>query len=191
MRLALLFVFAVFSVSAQTNLAASGQFPAAISNFTAETFPNQTNQGLSLAQRYQETRMACIQSRRIICGKIVKILPDGLVVDSGYTNLMREPLNKSWLIPGTVTAARAVNLVEANEPDAICLGLVFLTDVPKSRGARPKLYDYVNLEGFPVGQYTYTSVGSLQRTVRQFTTKLENATQWNFNQSQQQNAPPK
>jgi hypothetical protein len=191
MRLALLFVFAVFSASAQTNLAASNGFPAAISNFTAETFQNQTNQASSLVQRYQETRMACIQSRRIICGKIVKILPDGLVVDSGYTNLMREPLNKSWLIPGTVTAARAVNLVEASQPDAICIGLVFLTDVPKSRGARPKLYDYVNLEGFPVGQYTYTSVGSLQRTVRQFTTRLENATQWNFNQSQQQNAQSK
>ncbi|HEY5041492.1 MAG TPA: hypothetical protein VIK53_05760 [Verrucomicrobiae bacterium] len=191
MRLVLLFVFAVWSAAAQTNRDVSAGRTAVISNSTAETFQTQTNLGLSVAQRYEKVRMECIQARRVICGKIVKVLPDGLMVDSGYTNLMRAPLNKSWLIPGTVTAGRAVNLVEASQPDAVCIGLVFLTDLPKSRGSKPKLYDYVNIEGFPVGQYTYTSVGSLQRTVRQFTTKLPNATQWNLNQSESKNVPPK
>jgi len=185
MKLALLFVFAVLSASAQTNSLAPTD--------RSETFRTQTNQGLSLAQRYEKTRMDCIQSRRIICGKILRVLPDGLVVESGYTNLMRSPINKSWLIPGTVVAARPANLVEANEPDAVCVGLVFLTDLPKSRGKpkKPRVYDYVNTEGFPIGQYTYASVGGIQRTVRQFTTKLSNATQWHFEQNEQQNTPPK
>ena len=135
--------------------------------------------------------MDCIRHRRIISGKIVKVLPDGLVIDSGYADLSRPPLNKSWLVPGTVTATRPANLVEANYPDAVCVGLVFLTDLPKSRRVIPKLYDYVNLEGFPVGQYTYTSVGDLQRTVRKFTTRLDNAAQWHFDLIEKQNAPPK
>lgn len=185
MRLALLYFFAVLSALAQTN--------SPVPTNRLETFQIQTNQGLSLAQRYEKTRIDCIQSRRIICGKILKVLPDGLVVESGYTNLMRSPINKSWLIPGTVVATRSANFVEANQPDAVCVGLVFLTDLPKSRGKpkKPKLYDYVNVESFPIGLYTYASVGGLHRTVRQFTTNLPNATQWNFEQSEQQNTPPK
>jgi hypothetical protein len=135
--------------------------------------------------------MDCIQNRRMICGKIVKITPDGLVVDSGYTNLMRAPLNRSWLIPGTVAATRSTDLVETHEPDSICVGLVFVTDLPRTPGAKPKQFDYVNLEGYPVGSYTYTSVGSLERTVREFTHKLDKAAQWNFDQAQSQIAPPK
>lgn len=177
MRLALLFVLAALSASAQTNSVAPTNHPSAASS--------PTNNALTLAQRYEKARMECIQGRRSICGKIVKILPDGLVVESGYTDLMRSPINQSWLIPGTVTATRPANLVEANQPDAVCVGLVFVTDLPKGRGAGPKpnLYDYVNLEGFPVGQYTYESIGGIQRTVRQFTTKLPNATQWQFEQN--------
>jgi hypothetical protein len=177
MRIALLFIFAALSVSAQTNLAAPANQSPAISNSPA------------VEQRFEKVRMKCIENRRIICGKILKVLPDGLVVDSGYTNLMRAPLNRSWLIPGDVVAVRATNLVEASQPDAVCIGLVFVTDLPKARGAKPKLYDYVNLEGFPVGLYTYTSVGTLQRTVREFSHKLDKAAQWNFDQSEGQSAP--
>ncbi len=182
--------FAALTGPAQTNP------PAATNHFAiAATSPvpasnADTNYGLALAQRVEDMRATCIQNRRILCGKILKVLPDGLVIDSGYTNLMREPLNKSWLIPGTVVAERATNLVEANQPDAICLGLVFLTDLPKSPGAKPRLYDYVNVEGFPMGQYTYTSVGDLRRTVRKFTTKLANSVRWNFEQSVNPTAPP-
>lgn len=137
--------------------------------------------------------MDCIRARRIICGKIMKVLPDGLVVESGYTNLMRAPLNKSWFIPGTVVATRPAGLIETDQPDAVCVGLVFLADLPKSRGKpkKPKLYDYVNLEAFPLGVYTYTSVGAVQHTVRRFTAKLSNAAEWNFKQSEQQNTPSK
>jgi hypothetical protein len=120
-------------------------------------------------------RAECIQGRRTICGRILKVLPGGLVVESGYTNLLRPPLDRSWLVPGTVQAAREPNLVEANEPGCVCVGLVFLTDIPKSRAAKPKPYDYVVIQGYPAGQYTYTSVGTTQRTVRRFSAILQSA----------------
>ena len=123
----------------------------------------------------EKIRADCVQGRRMICGRIVKINPDGLVVDSGYTSLMRTPLNKSWLVPGTVQAARDTNLIEGQEPGSVCAGLVCLTAPPKSRTAKPKLYDYVVLQGYPAGQYTYTSVGTVQRTIRRFSASLAGA----------------
>ena len=135
------------------------------------------------ARAYEEAtekvRDDCIQGRRIICGRILKILPEGLVVDSGYTNLMRPPLNKTWLIPGTVQTERATNLVEGREPGCVCVGLVFVTDLPKSRSAKPHRYDYVVVQAYPTGHYTYTSVGTIQRTVRRFAAKLASAIQTN------------
>jgi hypothetical protein len=156
----------------------------------SQTAP-QTNQNESAAQHVEGVRAACIQGRRVVCGKILKVLPDGLIVDSGYTNLMRVPLNRSWLIPGTAVAARAENLVERNEPDAVCIGPVFLVDIPKSRDAKPKIYDYVVMEAFPVGQYTYTSVGDVHRTVRKFTTKLASAVKSKLDEDERTKPPPK
>jgi len=190
-RLALLFVFAALSAPAQTNIVAPADRSAAISNSPAQTFQTQTNKDLSFAQQAEKIRAACIEGRRSICGKILKVLPDGLVVDSGYTNLLREPLTGSWLAPGTVSAIRASNIIEGNEPNAICIGLVFLTDLPKSRGAKPKLYDYVMIEGYPAGQYTYTSVGSVHRTVRKFSASLDAAVRWKFNNGENKAAPLK
>jgi hypothetical protein len=142
-----------------------------------------TNQ-FEYLQAREAMRTNCIQGRRIICGRILKMLPGGLIVDSGYTNLMRRPLNRSWLIPSTVEAERAPNLVEKNEPDCVCVGLVFLTDLPKSRRAKPKLLDYVVLPAFPTGHYTYDSVGTLQRTVRRFSGSLPIAVQLNLKAEQ-------
>jgi len=140
----------------------------------------QTTQSLSFAQQVSETRKACIEGRRSICGKILKILPGGLVVDSGFTNLLRAPLNRFWLAPATVSAARAHNVVEGHEPNSICIGLIFLTNLPKTRGAKPRLNDYVMIEGYPAGQFTYTSVGNVQRTVRKFSANLDAAVNWNL-----------
>jgi hypothetical protein len=78
-------------------------------------------------------------------------------------------------VPGAVSASRATGLVEGQEPDSICVGLVFLTDIPKSRRLKPKVYDYVIHEGYPTGHYTYTSVGNVQRTIRKFTAVVEKA----------------
>jgi hypothetical protein len=74
MRIALILIFAALSVSAQTN------FPVPVGRL--ETVQPQINPGW-LAQRYEQTRVDCIQARRTICGKILKVLPAGLVVDSG------------------------------------------------------------------------------------------------------------
>ena len=143
----------------------------------------QTNSSLAEAQRVEQIRAECIQSRRRICGKILKITAEGLVIDSGYTNLMRTPLNRSWLIPGTAKVDRATNLIEANQPGAVCLGPIYLTEIPKKPGAKPQLYDYVNLEAFPAGQYTWTSVGDVQRTLRRFSTKIEKAIEWRLDET--------
>jgi hypothetical protein len=144
--------------------------PAARAQTDAGAIQNPQNGSLK-----DKIRADCIQGRRTICGRILKVLPGGLVVESGYTNLLRPPLDRSWLVPGTVEAAREPNLVEANEPGCVCVGLVYLTDIPKSRAAKPKPYDYVIIQGYPSGQYTYTSVGTTQRTVRRFSAILQSA----------------
>jgi hypothetical protein len=192
MKLVLLFVFAALSGLGQTNLVAPARptetqpaVPVQISN-------NLAGENLAVLQHVEELRAACIQNRRIICGKILKVLPDGIVVDSGYTNLMRAPLNQSWLIPGTVVAGRASNLVEESSPDSTCLGQVFLTDLPKPpRGTRLHVFDYVILEGFPMGQYTYASVGDVKHTVREFSTKVANAVRWMYGQEEGETPPQK
>lgn len=181
MRFSLLLVFAALSAPAQPSLGALTNRLETVSNSPAETFQQPTNRGVAPAQRAEEIRAAGIASRRSICGKILKIQTDGLVVDSGYTNLLRAPLTRSWLAPGKVSATRAAIAVEGHEPNALCIGQVFLTDLPKLRGgAKPKLYDYVMLEGYPAGEYTYTSVGSVQRTVRKFSASLDAAVRWKF-----------
>jgi hypothetical protein len=139
------------------------------------------------AQRAEQIRAECLQGRRIICGKILKVLPNGLVVDSGYTDLLRPPLNKSWLIPGRVTASRPAGLVESREPESVGVGVVFLTDLPRLRGAKPKQFDYVSLLGYPAGEYTYNSVGTVQKTVRHFSANLLKAVDLNFKTAEKSN----
>lgn len=119
----------------------------------------------------EQIRSRCLEGRRSICGKIIQIFPDGLLIEAGYTNLLREPLTKSWLAPATVTASLAPNPVESKEPGAICFGTVFLTDLPRGK---PHLYDYVILCGYPTGEMTYTSVG-IKKTARRFSANLDKA----------------
>lgn len=176
----LVVVFSCSFAGAQTNLTATNQL---------QIDSNAVNSEVAHAQEIEKIRQACIENRRMICGKILKIEADGLVIDSGYTNLARYPLNRSWLVPGTAVAARATNVIEGRQTDSVCMGLVFLTDLPKT--PRPGLYDYVNLEAFPTGQYTYTSVGELQRTVRRFSCKLSKAVEWELQERRKQYSQPK
>jgi hypothetical protein len=122
----------------------------------------------------EQLRAACLDGRRSICGKILRVFPNGLLVESGYTNLLREPLTKSWLVPGTVVANRAENLVESKEPGALCVGTVFITNLPRGK---PRQFDYVILAGYPCGEFTYNSVGSVRKTVRRFSANLDKAVQ--------------
>jgi hypothetical protein len=173
----LLLLLTTLCAAAQTNLAVVNNQIGSAS----------TNQIIPPAQRLEKVRTTCIQTRRQVCGKILKILPDGLVIDSGYTNLDQPLLNRLWLQPGSVATGRVQNAVEGNQPDTMCIGLVFLTDLPRGKGpgnkAKPKLYDYVNLEAYAAGQFTYTSVGNVQRTVRRYSANLAKAIQWNVENS--------
>lgn len=152
-----------FSATAQTNVPAT--------NSTVQGNPLRT------LELREQLRARCIAERRSICGKILRILPEGILVESGYTNLLREPLTRSWLVPGTVTASRAENLVERREPGALCVGTVLVTDLPRGR---PHQYDYVILSGYPTGEFSYTSVGTVRKTVRRFSANLEKAVRANL-----------
>lgn len=130
------------------------------------------------AVRAEQIRKDCIQSRRLICGKVLKIFRDGLVVDSGYTDLLRPPLTESWVVPGTVPAHRNAAVLELNEPGTPCIGLAFLTDIPKRQTV--KQFDYVILMGYPAGQYIYTPAPNVEKTIRKFSAGLETAVNLNL-----------
>jgi hypothetical protein len=118
---------------------------------------------------------------------VLKVFPEGLVIESGYTNLLRKALDGAWLLPGTVVASRAPNLVESQQPDSPCVGPVFITDLPRPRGGskvKVKPYDYVVLRGYPAGHYIYSTVGGIQRTVRRFSAGLETAIKLNIETSE-------
>ena len=152
-------------------------FCAAAQTNAPPTSPDSPAGHKAAQQRNEQLRAQCIDGRRSICGKILRILPNGILVESGYTNLLREPLTHSWLVPGTVTVAPPDHLVESREPGALCIGTVLLTDLPRGK---PRQYDYVIICGYPTGEFTYTSVGAVRKTVRRFSAKLEKAVQENF-----------
>ena len=139
--------------------------------------PNQESNRLTTQQLSEQLRAKCIAERRSICGKILRVFPNGILVESGYTNLTRTPLTKSWLIPGIVTAVRGENLVETREPGALCVGTVFLTDLPRGK---PHQFDYVVIAGYPTGEFTHTSVGSVHKSVRMFSANLDKAVKTNL-----------
>jgi hypothetical protein len=142
-------------------------------NITSST--NQTNQTAvrDREQRAAEIRTACINGRRCVCGKVIKIVPEGLIVESGYTALMEPPFTESWVIPGGALVNRDSKLLERSEPASPCFGTVLLTDLPR----RPvvKLYDYVLLQAYPAGEYLYTPVPGVQKPIRKFAGGLDTA----------------
>ena len=125
--------------------------------------------------RAEAMRATCLQGRRLVCGRILAVEPVGMIVECGYSDLLREPLNKSWLVPGTATVARNPSLVEADRPDALVTGTILLTDYPKSRTLKPKVYDYVNLHAYPAGEYFQTLPGGLKKPLRRFAGGIETA----------------
>src|SRR5271169_1201076 len=127
-------------------------------------------------------RTNCINGSRHICGKVLQILPDGLVVDSGYTSLVDPHFNKSWRVAGTASVTRDPAVVEANMPGAPCVGLVFLTDIPKRPAV--KLYDYVTIRGYHAGSYSYSPLRGIQKTIRKFAARLPTAVALNLKAGQ-------
>jgi hypothetical protein len=177
-KLAALFLSIALSTVAQTNVSGPTNIAApALSNAAPQTLSS-TNPPASSPERTAEVRNACIQGRRVICGRVLKVLPDGLVVESGYTALLKFPFSQSWLTSGGASVSRDPNTMELNEPGSPCIGLVFLVDIPK----RPpvKQYDYVAIQGYPVGPYLYTSVPGVQKTIRKFSAGLDTAVRMNL-----------
>jgi hypothetical protein len=125
------------------------------------------------AERAEQIRTSCIANRRLICGRVLEVATDGLVVDSGYTDLLRPPLGQSWVIPGSASASRDPHRLELNQPASPCVGLVFLTDVPKR--PKPKKYDFVVIIGYPAGQYTFEPLPGVEKPIRKFAGGLATA----------------
>lgn len=156
-KLFLLLMSASFSAVAQTNAS------------TSSNHPNQN----SVRDPATEIRNACITGRRCVCGKVIKIVPEGLIVESGYTALMQPPFTGSWVIPSGALVSRDPKLIERNEPASPCIGTVLLIDFPK----RPpvKLYDYVLIQAYPAGEYLYKPVPGVEKQIRKFSGGLETA----------------
>ena len=174
--LSILILSAALSSLADTGVVGS-------TNSAARPRENQASQSASevqnaQAQRAEQLRMACIEGRRYICGRVTQILPDGLVVDSGYSSLLNPPFNQSWVVRGNVSVTKSPSLVEENKPDAVCVGLVFLTDIPKRPAV--KAYDYVVIHGYPAGKHAYAPVPGVQKDLRRYSASLERAVSANL-----------
>ncbi len=153
-----------------------------------DTTPNLPAPEAAASIRAEQIRTDCIQGRRLICGRVLTVSADGLVVDSGYTDLLRPPLTQSWVVPGTATASRDPAVLELNEPGTPCIGPVFLTDIPK----RPKVnnYDYVIIMGYPAGQYAYSPAPGVEKTIRKFSAGLDTAVRLKLQAERQFKAEP-
>lgn len=163
---------------AQTNIGAASNAVVTAPDLLRQPSGGPTNPVASHTERAEKIRTSCVNGRRVICGRVIKVLPEGLVVDSGYTSLLQSPYNQSWLVSGGALVTRDAKALELNEPGAACIGPVFLTDYPK----RPpvKLYDYVVIQGYPVGKHTYTSVPGVPKTIRGFSAGLDTAIRLNL-----------
>ncbi len=179
---ALVLLLAAFSCAAQTRASPIGTNP------PPQSSAKSTND-FSADVRAEKIRGECIQGRRYVCGRVLQILTNGLIVDSGYTELLQPPLNQSWVQPKTVSLKLDPKVVETTEPDSPCVGAVFLTDIPK----RPKVnrYDYVVIHGYPAGQITYSPVPGITKTVRRFSAGLETAVALNLKSGDSKSPPQK
>lgn len=175
-RLSLLFALVVFPCLGDTALINSTN--QAATTPSKESAAVDRGQQALQAQRAEQIRMSCIEGRRYIAGRVIQVVKDGLVIDSGYGDLLKPPLNRSWVVQGNVSVVKNPALVEENKPDAICVGPVFLSNIPK----RPtvKNYDYVVIHGYPAGSYSYVPVPGVEKTIRQFSASLERAVTTNL-----------
>jgi hypothetical protein len=160
------------SIRTNTSASASSAATAAPAEHTGPPTARLQNAG-EPAQAAERIRTACVQGRRRICGRVLRIMPEGLVVDSGYPGLLRPQLGRSWVVRSNVAVSRPPNLLEQSAPDSLCVGLVLITDIPKKPPVKP--YDYVILQGYPTGRFSYTSLGTIHKTVRRFSAVLDKA----------------
>ena len=156
----LLLLATLLPAAAQTNVSSAAAESTAIEKHTAEI------------------RTDCINGRRCICGKVVQIVPGGVIVESGYTDLLKPEFNQSWVVSERALVKRDPKLLERNEPASPCIGTIFLTDIPKR--PKVKLYEYVVLQAYPAGTYQYIPVPGVEKTVRKFAAGLDSAVKLRF-----------
>jgi len=168
--LALILALPVFGCLAQTN--------SVVTNRAAGPLTNEAVKASAVDDEAELIRKDCVAHRRFICGRVMQIVPGGLVVDSGYTSLLKPPAYPSWVVPGNISATRDAAAVEAVAPDSVCIGQVFITDFPK----RPPVhrYDYVLIHGYPAGEYDYTPLPGIHKTLRRFAGGVERAVNLNL-----------
>lgn len=173
-HLILLFAFAATGSLAQTNLVTVAEQNAVGAVVTNDSTVLPPSSETAAASDVEKIRDACIQGRHVICGRVIKILPDGLVVDSGYTALLHPPFGQDWVVSRrALVGERDREAIETTQPGSPCYGLVLLTDLPK----RPKVkrYDYVILMGYPAGHYIYTPLPKIRKEIRKFAAGLDTA----------------
>src|SRR5690242_19781729 len=113
-RLSIVFAVAVLPCLAETNLVTSVRQPAEKQRTEASRMIQQEQN--APAQRAEQMRMSCIEGRRYICGRVTQIQPDGMVVDSGYPELMKPPFNQSWVVRANVSLKKNPSVVEEKKP---------------------------------------------------------------------------
>jgi hypothetical protein len=170
------------SASGQINTTNTAAVPASTGIEHSISISNAAPDIRALAQQAEQIRAVCVNGRRRICGQVVQVTSGGLVVDSGYIDLLRPELSQSWVALGTVATSRPVNLVEESVPGSPCIGLVFLADIPKRPAV--KIYDYVIIEAYPAGEYSYQPVPGVIKNIRRFSARLEGAVQWTLDAGQ-------
>jgi hypothetical protein len=165
-----------FSLSAlaETNAIHSTNSPPSLHS----SGPHQEAAAVGPSLNAEQIRTRCIEGRRYVAGRVLQVYTNGIVVDSGYSKLLSPPFNRSWLVPGTASVSRDSSAVEENKSDAICTGLVFLSNIPKRPAV--KNYDYVVIHGYPAGKYVYAPVAGVEKTIRRFSASLDRAVEFNL-----------
>jgi hypothetical protein len=173
-KFALILSIAAFAARADTKTAISTN----VATTAGAPAAQDPAEAANAAQRGERIRNACIEGRRYVAGRVLQVTPQGLVVDSGYSRLLSAPFDQSWVVRGTASVTRDPSAVEESKPDVLCIGLVFLSNIPKRPGV--KIYDYVVIHGYPAGEYNYVPVPGVQKTIRRFSASLERAVQANL-----------
>ena len=143
-----------------------------------------TNRAASL-ELSEQMRAQCIAGRRSICGK------DSADFSRRHPGRMQlhelGARDADKILARAGQCSRQPRGKSCREPRAgrACIGTVFLTDLPRGK---PHQYDYVIIAGYPTGEFTYTSVGTIQKTVRRFSANLDKAVKVNMEAAEKSGA---
>ncbi len=125
------------------------------------------NQVITFAQsKYNRLKAQLVQGSRRVDGKVLQKISEGLLVQSGELSRKMQEYHED------VYGSRPGIIIEGNRPGAEALNLVLLQDYPD-----PNMADegHVDVIAYPVGLFSYDSVGKSQKTVRKFSCDIDAA----------------